>query len=106
MKFKSGCKTAEKLKTQQAQEKLSPETIEWFKNLHVPSCKVCSGSKAPVPQAKPKTKWDRQFTVRSFSDPDKTYRVSVRGKVWVCSCPSYVFRHEECKHIEKLRKAA
>jgi len=44
-----------------------------------------------------------RHTITSSSDPKKTYLVrQLPDKTWACSCPSFVFRSNQCKHIESI----
>ena len=56
-------------------------------------------------------KWSakgNRFTVSSFTDPKKKYVVVKQGARYACSCPAWIYskRRQDCKHIEKIRKAA
>lgn len=46
-----------------------------------------------------------RFRLRSFTDPKITYIVSWGPKKgWACTCPDFVYRHRQCKHIVTLRR--
>jgi len=52
-----------------------------------------------------------QYNVRSFTDPDKIYKVSERSDGgWECACPNWIFNRKKhppgwgCKHIEFIRQ--
>ena len=124
MKFNSQCKTAQKFKAAAD----SPEAVEWFKNIHIPNCHKCSRRARILATPKVTGKglvWNDQeltwqfalpsgagdrFTIRSFTDPKKSYVVTKKGAAFRCSCPRWIFsKHKtDCKHIEqiKLKKAA
>ena len=107
MKFSSVCKVAHKFKAQLKKDPLGP-SVEWFKNLHVPTCKLCT-RRAPAPALKPKvTKKGDRYTVSSFSDPKKVYVVTKKGARYACSCPAWIYSKDRgnCKHIDKIKKAA
>ena len=105
MKFNSQCKTAQKFKAAAD----SPEAVEWFKNIHIPNCQKCS-RRAPRAATPKVTGAGDRFTIRSFTDPKKSYVVTKKGATFRCSCPRWIFsKHKtDCKHIEqiKLKKAA
>jgi len=42
--------------------------------------------------------------VESGSTPGQWYEVSCDGTAWFCSCPSFIFRHAECKHIKDAKR--
>ena len=45
-----------------------------------------------------------KWQVRSHSDPSKHYVVSLRKDgVLECSCPQWIYRRKECKHIQEVR---
>lgn len=39
------------------------------------------------------------WSVRSETQPDKTYTVTKDGDAYSCSCPHWVYRRQKCKHI-------
>lgn len=44
-------------------------------------------------------------SVTSSSNPDKKYTVrQMPDKTWACSCPHFVFRNKQCKHIDGVLK--
>jgi hypothetical protein len=51
-----------------------------------------------------KDRWIARWEVASFSDPDKKYIVAVdRNGGFACSCPRWVYKREECKHIKFVK---
>lgn len=84
------------------------EIVEWFKNIHIPNCRKCRH--APHVAAPKISGAGNRFTVRSFTNPKKSYVVTKTGKRFRCSCPRWIFgdHKTDCKHIEqiKLKKAA
>jgi hypothetical protein len=47
----------------------------------------------------------QKWEVRSHSDPNKYYTVSLRKDgVYECSCPHWIYRHKECKHIREVKR--
>lgn len=46
---------------------------------------------------------DQRWEVPSDSQPDKKYVVSIRNGEWQCSCPVWIFRRQECKHIKRMK---
>ena len=44
------------------------------------------------------------WEVPSESDPATKYIVKRSGDVWSCSCPAFLFKGEECKHIKYVKK--
>ena len=42
-------------------------------------------------------------TVRSKTTIGEVYRVSIDDGVFSCSCPDFVYRGHECKHIKKVK---
>lgn len=45
----------------------------------------------------------RSWNIRSFTDPDKVYKVSQRQNGdYACSCPAWIYRRKLCKHIEAV----
>lgn len=48
----------------------------------------------------------KTWTIKSTSDPSKKYQVTmVTEWDWQCTCPHFVNRHVECKHIKGVQKA-
>ena len=46
----------------------------------------------------------QKWQVRSHSDPSKHYTVSLRKDgVFECSCPQWIYRRRECKHIQEVQ---
>ena len=43
------------------------------------------------------------WEVPSESDPNTIYIVKKTKEGWECSCPSFLFRGKECKHIKKVK---
>ena len=44
----------------------------------------------------------RRLEVASMSNPNKTYIVVEKeDHTWQCSCPVWIFRRKECKHIKR-----
>jgi hypothetical protein len=107
MKFSSQCKTAQKFKADALSK--SPEAVEFFKNIHISNCPKCR-KRAPAAIAPKVSGSGDRFTVRSFSDPKKTYVITKQGKTFRCSCPRWIFSDHktDCKHIAqiKTKKAA
>jgi len=48
-------------------------------------------------------KADQRWEVPSDSQPDKKYVVSIRNGEWQCSCPVWIYRRQECKHIRRMK---
>lgn len=50
--------------------------------------------------------YEKQWLIKSFTDPEKSYKVSLRtdGR-YECSCPVWIYRRRECKHIEAIKAA-
>ena len=44
-----------------------------------------------------------KYRVTSESDKNIKYIVEQRGNTWVCECPGFSFRKNECKHIRKVK---
>ena len=45
----------------------------------------------------------RRWQVESFSTPGKIYTVALRHTgEWQCSCPHWIYRRAQCKHIEAV----
>jgi predicted nucleic acid-binding Zn finger protein len=48
--------------------------------------------------------WVECYLVPSQSDPNRSYVVSKkRDGTWACSCPRWIFKREDCKHIHELK---
>ncbi|MFX1234143.1 MAG: hypothetical protein ACFFBY_06230 [Promethearchaeota archaeon] len=48
---------------------------------------------------------EKQWKIRSSSDPNKKYIVKYTEEgSWSCSCPQFTFRRLECKHIKECKK--
>jgi len=45
-----------------------------------------------------KQKWQ----VESFTEPDKFYTVIKTDEGYTCTCPAFINRHEDCKHIQRV----
>ena len=43
------------------------------------------------------------WTVKSETYPDKTYTVTKKDDGYSCSCPNWVYRRNQCKHILAVR---
>jgi hypothetical protein len=41
--------------------------------------------------------------IKSFTDPDVEYRVTIRDGSYRCNCPDCVIRNRDCKHIRNLK---
>jgi SWIM zinc finger len=108
MKFSSECKIAQKFKAWSNEKELTDETIEWWKNIHIPNCKKCRKKKAMPAPASKVTKSGERFKVPSFTNPKKLYTVTRRKTGYQCSCPAWIYSKDrrDCKHIEKIKKAA
>lgn len=50
-------------------------------------------------------KWVKKWNVTSFTDPDKSYKVSIAddGVTWGCSCWPWRKTREDCKHIREVK---
>jgi len=81
---------------------------EKWKNLPRPA-KYKADSLAQIvsdvePVQNPTPGYSRQWKVRSETNPDTTYTVSLKPDgSWECSCPHWIYRHRECKHIRKVK---
>jgi hypothetical protein len=48
--------------------------------------------------------YSQQWKVRSETNPNHYYTVSLKTDgIWECSCPHWIYRHRECKHIEQVK---
>jgi hypothetical protein len=49
------------------------------------------------------SKWSEYWAVQSESRPDVTYVVAKARKdgTWACSCPRWIYKRENCKHITR-----
>jgi len=59
-----------------------------------------------VRRARAENRWIEKYKVcsRSSRRPLQVYTVSLaKDGTWGCSCPSWRFRREQCKHIEDMR---
>jgi len=57
----------------------------------------------PVLEAK---MYSQKWSVPSSSDPNKTYTVSLTADgEWECSCPQWIYRRQECKHIQRVKNS-
>lgn len=47
--------------------------------------------------------WTNRFEIRSESS-SRVYRIAQNktGRWWGCSCPSWIYRGRECKHLRAL----
>ena len=46
----------------------------------------------------------KYWFVESWSDPNKKYKVcQLEDGSFTCSCPAWIFRRKECKHIEQIK---
>lgn len=44
-------------------------------------------------------------TVQSVSRPGRiNHAVTKRGRIWFCSCESFLFRRMPCRHIKRARQ--
>lgn len=51
------------------------------------------------------TRYLRQWTVRSSSNSNKQYTVSLtHDGEYQCSCPQWIYKRLECKHIRSVRR--
>ena len=49
--------------------------------------------------------YSQKWSVPSSSDPNKTYTVSLTADgQWECSCPQWIYRRQECKHMQRIKK--
>jgi hypothetical protein len=48
----------------------------------------------------------KKFSVPSFTNPKKNYVVTKQGKTFKCSCPNWIYRQAQCKHIRLVKEAA
>ena len=47
-----------------------------------------------------------KWSVPSSSEPNKTYTVSLtEDGDWECSCPQWIYRRRECKHIQQVKNS-
>ena len=47
---------------------------------------------------------ENKWEVPSSSNPSKTYTVERKANgTWSCTCPQYLYRKQECKHIKKYK---
>jgi hypothetical protein len=54
-----------------------------------------------------KTVYVQQWQIQSHSTPNKFYKVSLtENGEYQCSCPVWIFRRKQCKHIEQVKAAA
>jgi hypothetical protein len=56
-------------------------------------------------------RWVERWHVRSHTNPDKEYTVSLAedGETWGCSCPAWTFQRHRirdgiCKHIRQIKQ--
>lgn len=50
------------------------------------------------------TRYQNQWEVRSSSNPNRFYTVSLTlDNQYQCSCPGWIYRHTDCKHIRSIR---
>jgi len=50
------------------------------------------------------SRYVQQWKVRSERNPSKFYTVSLKHDgSYECSCPHWIYRHKECKHIRKVK---
>ena len=56
-------------------------------------------------------RWVDRWNVRSFTNEDKEYTVSIAddGETWGCSCPAWTFQRHRirdgiCKHIRQIQQ--
>ncbi len=47
---------------------------------------------------------DNHWLVRSDRNVFEKYHVRKKDGLWYCGCPHFVFRQEECKHIDLVKK--
>lgn len=47
---------------------------------------------------------DNLWEIPSSSDPTKTYKVEFKDGKYSCSCPQFIMRRVECKHIQRLKE--
>ena len=49
-------------------------------------------------------RYKQQFNIKSETTKGIKYKVSesFSGK-WSCSCPYWIYRHQECKHIKQIK---
>lgn len=51
-------------------------------------------------------KYLKKWQIPSENDENKTYTVSLTDKnTFACSCPVWIFRRQECKHIARVKRA-
>jgi len=43
---------------------------------------------------------DVRMEIKSTTDAAKQYIVSFKRGRWMCSCPAWIYRRKECKHIK------
>jgi hypothetical protein len=64
-----------------------------------------SGVESPIAEEKAMAGKETQtWEVPSERDPNTSYIVKRAGDKWSCSCPNFLFRGEECKHIKKIKE--
>ena len=57
-----------------------------------------------VPRLQAKV-YSNQWSMRSSSDPTKSYKVSLKSDgEYECSCPGWIYRHQDCKHIRQIKE--
>jgi uncharacterized Zn finger protein len=47
---------------------------------------------------------ETSFTVQSESNGSTGYKVEFEHGVFICTCPHFVFRNVECKHIRAVKQ--
>jgi len=48
--------------------------------------------------------YSHKWTIPSSSDPSKSYTVSLTDDgQYECSCPQWIYRRRECKHIQQVK---
>ena len=49
-------------------------------------------------------RYQKQWVVRSVSRPNIVYKISLTmDNQYQCSCPRWVYKREDCKHIRSIR---
>lgn len=75
-------------------------TEDFFKGLETEK----SNPAQPIQTKDAEPKQAQHWTVKSSSDPTKSYTVSLsEDGSWSCTCPHWTYRKTECKHIKQSK---
>ena len=75
-------------------------TEEFFKDLETDTNPIKSDSSKKQTSGK-------QWLIESSSDKTKKYTISLQNNgSWTCTCPQYVYRKAECRHIKQCKNKA